>query len=287
MSNSKSLKALIDERFESDSLQLPVFNRVALELQKLKQSGNASIRQISDLIMKDQSLASRVLRLANSSFYGGLKQVETISAAVTRLGMNRVANLAMVASQLMAHDIQTKAVIHYMPELWRHSFVCATGGRWLAQQTGYDALAEEVFLAGLLHDIGELFLLKVLDLLARDAEHPVPMTKALVGEVLEAMHNDIGSRLLAKWELPEVYSRVARDHHLDGFNETDVILVITRLSDIVCHKLGIGCEADFDIVLAATPEAQVLGLREIKLAQLEVLLEDVVAEANALIVAPK
>jgi HD-like signal output (HDOD) protein len=278
--SNKSLKVLIDERFESDSLQLPVFNRVALELQKFKQSKDVTIQQIAELIMKDQSLASRVLRLANSSFYGGLKSVDTVSAAVVRLGMNRVANLAMVASQLMAHHIQTKAVAHYIPDLWCHSFVCATGARWLAQQTGYDTLAEEAFLAGLLHDIGELFLLKVLDLLARDPEHPVPMTKALVGEVLEAMHHDIGHRLLLKWELPEMYARVARDHHAAECNENDTILVITRLSDIICHKLGAGCEPDPEIVLAATTEAQALGLREVKLAQLEVLLEDVVAEAN-------
>ncbi|MBK1641947.1 histidine kinase [Chromatium okenii] len=283
----KSLKALIEERFESDSLQLPVFNRVALELQKLKQVQGVTIHHISDLIMKDQSLTSRVLRLANSSFYGGLKPVETISAAVVRLGMNRVANLAMVASQLMAHDLQTKVAAHYMPNLWCHSFVCATGGRWLAQQTGYETLAEEVFLAGLLHDIGELFLLKVLDLIARDPVRPAAMTKSLVFEVLEAMHQDIGYRLLMKWELPESYARVARDHHAQEFNETDVILVITRLSDIICHKLGVGCTPDPDIVLAATTEAQALGLREVKLAQLEVLLEDVVVEANALMTAPR
>lgn len=284
---SKSLKTLIEERFESDSLQLPVFNRVALELQKLKQSQEVSVHQVADLIMKDQSLASRVLRLANSSFYGGLKTVETVSAAVVRLGMNRVTNLAMVASQLMAHDIKTKAIAHYMPNLWCHSFVCATGGRWLAQQTGYDTLAEEVFLAGLLHDIGELFLLKVLDLIARDPDQPVAMTTSLVNEVLEAMHQDVGYRLLLKWELPEVYARVARDHHNAEFNETDIVLAITRLSDIMCHKLGVACDPNPDIVLAATVEAQALGLREVKLAQLEVLLEDVIAEASAMMALPR
>jgi HD-like signal output (HDOD) protein len=280
--SEKSLKDLIEERFESDSLQLPVFNRVALELQKLKRSDTASMSQIADLIMKDQSLASRVLRLANSSFYGGLKQVDTVSAAVVRLGMDRVTSLAMVASQLLAHSVQVKAVAHYVPELWSRSFACATGGRWLAEQIGYDALAEEAFLAGLLHDIGELFLLKVLERLAQDREHPLPLTDALVGEILEAMHPEIGHRLMVKWELPEIYARVARDHHASEFNENDVLLLITRLLDSVCHKLGIGQIAEPDIVLAATPEAQALGIKEIKLAQLEILLEDAVAEAHGL-----
>ncbi|AFL74680.1 HDOD domain-containing protein [Thiocystis violascens] len=280
--SEKSLKDLIEERFETDSLQLPVFNPVALELQKLNQSDTVSMNQIADLIMKDQSLVSHLLRLANSSFYGGLKQVETVSAAVVRLGMNRVTSLAMLASLLLVNKAHVKAVSACLPALWSRTFVCATGGRWLAEQTGYKSLAEEAFLAGLLHDIGELFLLKVLERLAVDRSHPLPLTESLVGEILDAMHQEMGYRLMVKWELPGSYARIARDHHAREFDENDTLLVITRLLDIVCHKLGIGQTADPDIVLAATPEAQALGLKEIKLAQLEILLEDAVAEANEL-----
>ena len=280
--SEKSLKELIEERFETDSLQLPVFNPVALELQKLNQSDTVSMHQIANLIMKDQSLVSHLLRLANSSFYGGLKQVETVSAAVVRLGMNRVTSLAMLASLLLVNKAHVKAVSDCLPALWSRTFVCATGGRWLAEQTGYKALAEEAFLAGLLHDIGELFLLKVLERLAADRSHPLPLTASLVSEILEAMHQEMGYRLMVKWELPERYARIARDHHAREFDENDALLIITRLLDIVCHKLGIGQTADPDIVLAATPEAQALGLKEIKLAQLEILLEDAVAEAHGL-----
>ncbi len=276
----RSLKALIEERFEADSLQLPVFNRVALELRRLKDHETVSMTRIADLIMKDQSLASRVLRVANSSFYGGLKQVETVTAAVVRLGTERLTDLAMVASQALAHSARVELVARHMPALWSRSFVCATGGRWLAEQVGYDSHAEEAFLAGLLHDIGELFLLKVLDALAQEGDRALLLTDALVGEVLEAMHQEIGYRLMVQWELPEIYARVARLHHDQEFDEGDVLLVITRLLDLVCKKVGVGQTADPAIVLAATPEAQVLGVKEIKLAQLEVLLEDALAEAT-------
>jgi HD-like signal output (HDOD) protein len=239
--------------------------------------------RIAELIMKDQSLATRVLRVANSSFYGGLKPVETISAALVRLGTERVTTLAMVASQLLAHTTQVKIVAPYVSALWCRSFVCAAGGRWLANQTGYDTRAEEAFLAGLLHDIGELFLLKVLEILAQHPDHPLALTDALVSEILDAMHGPIGYRLMVKWELPALYARLARDHHEPEFDETDALLVITRLLDIACQKLGIGQTAEPDIVLAATREAQALGIKDITLAQLEVLLEDTVAEAQALL----
>nr|WP_242523408.1 HDOD domain-containing protein [Thiocystis minor] len=261
---------------------MPVFNPVALELQKLNQSDTVSMNQIANLIIKDQSLVSHLLRLANSSFYGGLKQVETVSAAVVRLGTNRVTSLAMLASLLLVSKAHVKAVSACLPALWSRTFVCATGGRWLAEQMGYKSLAEEAFLAGLLHDIGELFLLKVLERLAADRSHPLPLTESLVSEILGAMHQEMGYRLMVKWELPNRYARIARDHHAQEFDENDALLVITRLLDLVCHKLGIGQAADPDIVLAATPEAQALGLKEIKLAQLEILLEDAIAEANGL-----
>jgi HD-like signal output (HDOD) protein len=279
----KSLKDLIEDQFENDSLQLPVFNRVALELQKMKRSDTVGMDDIAQVIMKDQSLASRILRVANSSFYGGLNKVDTVSRAVVRLGMERVTNLAMVASQLLAHSSKVRIIADHLPDLWSRSFACAVGGRWLAEQSGNQGRSEEAFLAGLLHDIGELFLLKVLERLIQDKEQPLTVTEPLMLEVLEAMHNEMGYCLMIKWELPDSYARIARDHHLEEADETDVLLCITRLMDMACRKLGIGCPADPDIVLAATPEARILGLKDIKLAQLEVMLEDAVAEARGLL----
>jgi HD-like signal output (HDOD) protein len=103
----------------------------------------------------------------------------------------------------------------------------------------YQARAEEAFLAGLLHNIGELFLLKVLERRGNHREQPLGLTQVLVDEVLEAMHADIGYRLMQRWGNPEQYARVARDHHAVELNEGDVLLVITRLLDVACEKLGI------------------------------------------------
>jgi HD-like signal output (HDOD) protein len=279
----RSLKELIEEQFEADSMQLPVFNKVALELQELKNDDKVSMEQIAAVIIKDQSMASRVLQIANSSFYGGLKKVETITQAVVRLGMKRVINLAMVASQLLSHQSRVEMIANHMVILWKRSMACAVGARWLAEQSGNRALAEEAFLAGLMHDIGELFLLKVLEKLALDPASPLPLTEPLMYEVLEAMHNDLGYRLMIKWGLPEQYAVVARDHSLQEFDEHNLLLVMVRLMNIACMKLGIGVPPDPDIVLAATPEAQLLGLKEIKLVELELMLEDTVLEAGAML----
>lgn len=281
--SEKSLTELIEERFDTDSQQLPVFNRVALELQTLKASETATMQQVTDLILHDQALTSRILQVANSSFYGGLKQVDTLSGAVLRLGINKVASLAMMAAQLLAYRAKLDLVKERMSGLWQRAYVCATGARWIAEQQGQKSQAEAVFLCGLLHDIGELFLLKVLDVLSQDADAPFKVTTTLVDEILDAMHNDIGYRLMRTWELPMQYACVARDHHLDHFDETDTLMATTRLLDQMCRKLGVGgLEPDADIVLAATVEAHAVGLKEIQLAQLEVMLEDMILEADAM-----
>ncbi|MBK1648198.1 HDOD domain-containing protein [Rhabdochromatium marinum] len=277
--SKKSLKELIDERFDVDSQQLPVFNRVALELQQLKTSETATMQQVTDLIMKDQALTSRILQVANSSFYGGLRQVDTLSGAVLRLGINKVASLAMMASQLLAYQSKLPTTAQRMSNLWQRAYVCASGARWIAEQFGRRDEAETAFLCGLLHDIGELFLLKVLDSLSEDSSVSVTITDILIDEILEAMHNEIGCRLMLKWELPKHFALIAQNHHQEAFDEADSIMAMVRLLDLVCQKMGVGQDATPDIVLGATLEAQVLGLKEIQLAQLEVMIEDLVNEA--------
>lgn len=280
--SAKSVAELIDERFDTDSQQLPVFNRVALELQQLKSSETATMKQVTELIMRDQSLASRILQVANSSFYGGLKQIDTLSGAVLRLGVNKVASLAMVAAQLLAYRSRHPATAQRMTGLWRRAYVCASGSRWIAEKCGHKDEAESAFLSGLLHDIGELFLLKVLDTLEEGQDAPVPITDFLIDEILASMHNEIGYRLMLKWKLPGRYALIARDHHQETFDATDLPMAMARLLDMMCRKLGVGQTADPDMVLAATAEAQALGLKEIKLAELEVMIEDLVNEATAM-----
>jgi hypothetical protein len=76
------------------------------------------------------------------------------------------------------------------------------------------------------------------------------------------------------WDLPEIYCRVAREHHAESFNPDDVLLVVVRLVDKACLRLGIGIEHEPDLDLVASPEALCLEAPDLLLAELEVLLED-------------
>lgn len=275
MEAMKSLPELIDEQFPALSSKLPIFHSVALELERLRDDGRVTLEQIVAVIEKDPTLASQILRLANSAFYRGLAQVETLNRAVVRLGIRRVVSLAFAASQSLACRAEQEPFREMLSCLWQRAYAQAQGTRWLAERIGQAGQAEEAFLAALFHDLGELFLLRALEELAKQTGE---LTQAVIEEVVLTLHPELGARLLRQWNLPETYARIAAGHHLEDFAEDDWLMACVRLLDLACRKLGIGQAAESELSLAATPEAEVLGLKEITLAQLEVFLEDLAQE---------
>lgn len=271
----KPLIELIKERLQGDLQGLPVFNSVAVKLQQLLARRDFRIDEVIEMISEDQSLASQVLRVANSSYYAGLSTIATIKDAVVRLGAQEVANMVMMASQFEMYQSENEYLNSTMQKLWIHSFACATGAKWLAKRTGYTHLAAESFMGGLLHDIGQLALLKVLDEINRNGTSKDAFSSTLVDEILDRMHEEVGYQLMKSWSLPETYRSIAINHHKEEFDGNDILLVIVRLADKACKKIGKSIHPDGDISLISSLEAQFLSLKEITLAELEIVMEDI------------
>lgn len=274
-STPKPLVELIKERLQGDLKGLPVFNSVAVRLQQMLAQHDFRIEDVIDMISEDQSLASQVLRVANSTYYAGLSSVATIKDAMVRLGAREVANMVMIASQGELYRSENETLNSLMHKLWIHSFACAKGAKWLAVKSGYTHLAAESFMGGLLHDIGQLALLKILDDIDRSRESKTSFSDILICEVLEHMHEDIGYQLMKSWCLPDAYCSVVANHHKDDFDVNDILLVIVRLSDKACKRVGKSLHPDAATSLVSSPEALILGVKEMTLAELEIFVEDV------------
>jgi putative nucleotidyltransferase with HDIG domain len=274
MSESRSIVEVINDYLSTNTLDVPVFHGVAIKLQQVLARPDFTIEEVSQLIIADPALTSKVLRIANSSFYSGLSKTTTIRDAVVRLGAREVANIAMMASQQDFYRTGDNQLSKIMQTLWKHALCCAIGSKWLASKTGYGALANEAFLAGLLHDIGKLFLLKVMEELGKSAQFKTTLSPALVTEVLNSMHQEQGFLLMQKWNMPEIYCDVVHEHHAEPWNQGNALLALVRLGNKACNKLAIGMRPDTSQVLFATTEAQVLGAKEIILAELEIVIED-------------
>ena len=274
MDAEHSLVEMIDHFVASKTVKLPAFNATALRIQKEVAREEPDFRLIEKLIVSDQSMTGEVLRVSNSSFYKGLTQVATVRDAIIRLGIKEVSNIVSLVALQYNFKSKDPAVHKIMGKLWRHSVGCAIGANWLARQNGFQALAHETFIAGLLHDVGKLYVLKIIDDMKASAELESLPSDKVINEVMQQLHTDLGYSLMVHWNLPEKYCQIARDHHLDELDGNNFVLVLVRLANQMCHKMGIGLIEDPSIIMLETPEAVQLQLSEVDLARLEVRLED-------------
>lgn len=274
MGDQVSLVEIINSQLSSDKTQLPVFNKTAMRIQNEIAKEDPDVRLIEKLIVSDQALTGEVLKVSNSSFYKGLQEITTIHQAVIRLGINEVSNIIALIThknQFCSNDPNLNDI---MRNLWRHAVGCAFGSHWLAGSCGLPGIKHESFFAGLLHDVGKLYILKITDNLKRNNAIGTQISTALLNEAMDNLHAECGSALMRHWNLPEKYCEIARGHHADELDCRNLPLAIVRMANKACHKLGIGFKNDPSLVLSATPESQVLQLSEVNIANLEIFLED-------------
>lgn len=271
---NRSFVEIVQEQLSSESLQLPLFHPIALKLQEVLKDDTFTTEQVTDLICRDQALTSQVLRLANSAFFSGLNKVATLREAVIRLGAKQIASVAMMATQESCYCFQLPEMKSFAQQLWRHAMGCALGSRWLAEKAGYRILEQEAFVGGLLHDIGKLLILKVMEIIMLEKGNTMKFSPELAVEIMDSMHCESGYKLMRNWNLPDSYALIVRDHHSEQCDPTNILLATVRLVDNICRKIGLGMNHDPSIMLAATFESQILGVKEIMIAELEIMIED-------------
>jgi len=269
---ARSFSEIVEAHIASGATKLPVFDGTALRMRELLAEPNLQIDRLVAEISNEPVLASAVLRLANSSFFGGLSQVKSVREAVLRLGLQQVARLALLVSQGEAYRVRWNELKPLLRALWAHAVACALGSQWLAQKIGRGDLASEAFLAGMLHDIGKLLVLRVVDDLRAQHAGFRPELE-LVREIMRSLHAAAGERLVRQWNIPEPYPTVVGHHH-DSEVGHDALLLIVRLVDQACKKTGFSVEPAPESDPAASEEAQALRVSDLVVAELEVQLEN-------------
>jgi putative nucleotidyltransferase with HDIG domain len=277
VNSNNSFLDIVQAYLKSGKVVLPVFNQISLQVQQEIAKPDPDTRLIEKIICTDQALAVQVLRTANSAFFRGLNKVNTIREAITRLGVNEVANIVTLSAQRANFRSQDPFVSDLMKKLWQHSVICAIGAQWLARQLKFDTLVMEAFTAGLLHDIGKLLILKIIEAIKASKTIKVQPSNIFVHEAMNILHAEQGYQLSKIWHLPETYCHVIQAHHDTEINANDTLLILVRMSNKACNKMEIGLRADPELSLETTPEANLLGLNGIFLARLEIQMEDSLA----------
>jgi len=273
MSAPLSLIDVINRFIESDKVVLPVFNSSATRIQKEIAKQEPSIQVIEKIITSDQALSTQVLKIANSAFYRGLKEVGTVRAAIMRLGTKEIAKIVLLATTKQHFTSKDKTINLLMKKLWQHAVGCAYGAVWLSRRHTYGVEQSQVFFAGLFHDVGKLLVLVIIEQIRR-RNTQLKITHALLLEAMDRLHSREGAKLLKQWNMPEYFCVIAEQHHAKEIDENNILMLLVRMANMACHKLGIGLTSDSSIVLPASLEADLLNLSEIDLAELEISLED-------------
>lgn len=229
---------------------LPTLPSVVHQTIKVLNNPNSSIRQISDTLSQDLSLATRVLRLANSSYYALPGGATTIDRAVTALGIDNVSQMVFTAAVFSQFELETKLPFN-VREFWRHSLGVAIASETIAREIGTRDTSM-IYLAGLIHDIGKLAHYQI----AKEEWLLVCNHARLQGiTILESekalgfvTHDELGYELVRHWQLPLMIQEAVQMHHDAGLFSAAATMPsfysqavgIVSLANLLVHSMHFG-----------------------------------------------
>ncbi len=234
-----------------DSLaNLPPLPEIYLELKGcMADRTNFTLDHVVDIIRRDMALSADLLHWANSALFGQRRKVDTVKRAVMLLGIDIIESLVLSESISRAlSTLSARSSSFDAPGLQRHSMSCAILSRLIISSTQDNAkFADQVFIAGLLHDIGLLAVASLFnEQYARIDELIRHKKQSLVDaewQILQTSHAEIGALLSERWSLPPFLVNVIRNHHepLKALQDRELTIIVSA-ADLLASRFGYGVD---------------------------------------------
>lgn len=269
-------KVIVDKSLAAigDLATLP---EVTIKIIEIVEDPKSTARDLHRVIKNDPALSVKVLKVVNSAFYGLPGQVASVDRAIILLGLSAVKNIAIAAS--IARLFKGKRISEKFSaaDLWRHSVAVAVAARSLAKCSQHPVMTDEIFVAGMIHDIGTLVVRQThpdefAEVITRCSEEKRDFLEC-EREVIGADHQAFGVGLTTKWKFPRhLRAAVGFHHNPESLSvELQNMATVIQMADILCcqEKIGFYLTAANDEItpelldaLAITQE-QLDGVREI------------------------
>ncbi len=248
--------------------EIPTLPAVIPKLLSLMESDKTNASDIADLISNDPALASKILKVANSAYYGFSQQISNLKLAMPLLGNNMVKSLSLSIGVIRNLPSGRKSPNFSEKGLWIHSLAVAELMQELGRRYGKRDSNEYLFIIGLLHDIGKVVLNQFFGEVFQMALEEVNNQEVVGLHIAERRligfdHGEVGAILLKRWNFPDVISRSIAAHHQvtvpEGTNTHD--LAVLRIANALTQELGLGEEGN--------PVAPVISEQDLKALQME------------------
>jgi len=295
MKNPRKTESVLMERVLASIGELPTSPTVVSSVMGLTSNINTGVDKLSQALSADAALTAKVLRLSNSPFYGRARTVRSLNEAIMILGFSTIRSLVVATSTYsMFQHGQNKSLEE---TLWHHSLATAMAARIIAHRIGKKRLVEEFFLAGLLHDIGILVLLKKMpqEYLRILQQELTTGTDQLELELASFgfTHAELGSLLLERWNFPPTLSAGVKWHcnpelaancpdSADGGKTELLIAHAISFADEIARSLGFGFDRKGAVELGRPSSAAFLGLSGDTIVEIIQELNDRLAEEHKL-----
>jgi HD-like signal output (HDOD) protein len=259
--------------------QLPTLPVILTNILKIASDDNASAADLASFMSKDQAMANKVLRLANSAYYGLAREVDSIQRAISVIGFNEIVSLAVGMGVFNALKIARRDGLINMNDLWLHSIGCSFAAKEIVKRvptgsTGNSkhaplrkAKGDEIFLSGLLHDIGKvLFIIYFPDpyrlVLGEAVKRQRPLD-LMETELLGVNHAQMAGLIMQRWNFPETLMLPSLYHHQPNAcpQPYHPLAMVVQMADFVCHLAHVG-QSGNPAVVYPDQAATALGFKE-------------------------
>jgi HD-like signal output (HDOD) protein len=230
---------VLDLMLEEPDVKLPVLPQVANEVRKLVSQENVSFERLSEVVALEPTMSARILEVANSPLYAGRETTRNLQQAVSRIGLRETRNILSAISAENLFKVSDRRLALLLTKLWMHSLACAYSNEIMAKDL-YIAESGDYFMLGLLHDVGKLLFLQLIQQgFERKIWNKRIITDELLDTVLNTRHNRLGARLIQKWGYDKTFENVVYLHDDSYYvHEYDEAVVVTFFSNQMTRLMG-------------------------------------------------
>ncbi|MCZ6699873.1 MAG: HDOD domain-containing protein [Planctomycetota bacterium] len=271
----------------ADVGEIATLPEVTLKIIKIVENPKSTARDLHEVIKNDPALATRILKVVNSAFYGLPGQIASVDRAIVLLGLSAVKNIAIAASMTRLFQCGEQIEGFSAVDLWRHSITVAVACRQITTAQGRSNV-DESFLAGLIHDLGilverQVFPRKLAEIIAKQKSDGGDFTE-LEREVIGADHQAFGMALATKWRFPRLLcAAIGYHHNLDALApENRELATLVHVADIIACKAKIGFSTTAENCEVQADQLELLNLSSEKLEVIQEELAEQVSDAENL-----